>query len=63
MSKIITVGIDLVKKVFQVHKTDGARRAVMRKKLRRAQVLAFFEEVIALRGCNGSLWRGPLLGP
>ena len=39
MSEIITVGLDLAKNVFQVHGTDGAGRAVLRKKLRRAQVL------------------------
>ncbi|MFC6199102.1 hypothetical protein ACFQDM_13520, partial [Ponticaulis profundi] len=39
MSKIITVGLDLAKNVFQVHGADGAGRAVLRKKLRRAQVL------------------------
>ncbi len=42
MSEIITVGLDLAKNVFQVHGADGAGRAVVRKKLRRAQVLEFF---------------------
>ncbi len=41
MSEIITVGLDLAKNVFQVHGADGAGRAVLRKKLRREQVLAF----------------------
>ena len=39
MSEIITVGLDLAKYVFQVHRADGARRAVLRKKLRRRRVL------------------------
>ena len=39
MSEIITVGLDLAKNVFQVHGADGVGRAVLRKKLRRAQVL------------------------
>ncbi|SOC18153.1 hypothetical protein SAMN05877831_11618 [Rhodobacter maris] len=34
MSGIITVGLDLAKNVFPVHVADGARRAVVRKKLR-----------------------------
>jgi transposase len=34
MSKIITVGLDLAKNVFQVHGVDDAGRAVLRKKLR-----------------------------
>jgi hypothetical protein len=36
MLEIITVGLDLAKNVFQVHGADGSRRAVLRKKLRRA---------------------------
>ena len=45
MSDIITVGLDLAKNVFQVHGADGAGRAVLRKKLRRTQVLAFFSQL------------------
>ena len=45
MSEIITVGLDLAKNVFQVHGTDGAGRVVLRKKLRRAQVLEFFGQL------------------
>lgn len=42
MSDIITVGLDLAKNLFQVHGADGTGRAVLRKKLWRTQVLAFF---------------------
>ena len=42
MSEIITVGLDLAKNVFQVHRADGTGRAVFRKKPRRKQVLEFF---------------------
>lgn len=42
MSEIITVGLDLAKNVFQVHGADAAGWAVLRKKQRRDQVLAFF---------------------
>ena len=45
MAEIITVGLDLAKNVFQVHGADGAGRAVLRKKLRRAQVLEFFGQL------------------
>ncbi len=40
--QITTIGLDLAKSVFQVHcvLSDGS---VLRKKLRRAQVLGFFE--------------------
>ncbi|PIL22155.1 hypothetical protein P775_00710 [Puniceibacterium antarcticum] len=58
MSKIITVGLDLAKNVFQVHGADGAGRAVLRKKLRRAQVLEFFGQlppcVFAMEACGGA---------
>jgi transposase len=41
----ITIGIDLAKSVFQVHGIDAAGAVVIRKKLRRAQLLTFFETV------------------
>jgi transposase len=40
--QIITIGLDLAKTVFQAHCVDSAG-AVIRKKLRRGEVLAFFE--------------------
>lgn len=62
MSKSITVGLDLAKNVFQVHGADGAGRAVLRNKLRRAQVLAFFEKlsphVVAMEACGGAHYWG-----
>ncbi len=48
MSEIITVGLDLAKNVFEGHGADASGRAVLRKKLRRDQVLAFFGQ---LRPC------------
>ncbi len=42
MTKITTVGLDLAKLVFQVHAADQGGRPVVRKKLRRRQVLVFF---------------------
>ena len=42
MTKVTTVGLDLAKSVFQVHGADQAGRPVVRKKLRRAQLLPFF---------------------
>jgi len=40
--KLTTIGLDLAKNVFQVHGADAQGRAVLRKQLRRAQVLPFF---------------------
>lgn len=42
MSKIIAVGLDLVKNVFQAHGVNRTGRGAHRKKLRRAHVLEFF---------------------
>jgi transposase len=41
--KTTTIGIDLAKSVFQVHGVDAAGQVTARKKLRRGEVLRFFE--------------------
>ena len=46
--KVSTIGIDLAKSVFQVHGVDPEGGVMLRKKLRRAEVLKFFE---ALEPC------------
>ena len=55
MTKVTTVGLDLAKSVFQVHGADKDGRPVVRKKLRRGQVLVFFAELspclIGLEAC------------
>jgi len=43
--EITTVGLDLAKSVFQVHAINGAGEVVVRKTIRRAQVLRFFERL------------------
>ena len=40
--QVTTVGLDLAKSVFQVHAVDEEGHVVVRKALRRAQVLQFF---------------------
>jgi transposase len=40
--QITTIGLDLAKQVFQVHGVDRDGRVVVRKRLRRSEVLAFF---------------------
>ena len=45
MSEITTIGLDLAKHVFQVHGVDAAGRRLLRKQLRRSQVLAFFSRL------------------
>ena len=46
--QITTIGLDLAKSVFQVHGVDAGGRPVIKKKLRRSEVLKFFE---ALPSC------------
>ena len=41
--QISTIGLDLAKHVFQVHGIDANKKVVVRKQLRRRQVMAFFE--------------------
>ncbi len=54
-AKIATIGLDLAKTVFQVHGADGDGLPVVRKKLRRGQVLEFFASVppclVGLEAC------------
>lgn len=47
--KITTIGIDLAKNVFQVHGADKDGRAVLKKKLKRTQVLPFFANLAPCR--------------
>jgi transposase len=41
--QISTIGLDIAKNVFQVHGIDAAEKVIVRKQLRRGQVLAFFK--------------------
>jgi transposase len=55
MSEITTIGLDLSKHVFQVHGIDAEGATVLRKRLRRGQVLAFFSRIppclVGLEAC------------
>jgi transposase len=62
MSEIITVGLDLARNLVQVHGADASGRAVLCKKLRRDQVLAFFGRLLCVVVMEGCQWR-PLLRP
>jgi transposase len=41
--QVTTIGLDIAKNVFQVHGIDSSEKVVVRKRLRRGQVLAFFK--------------------
>ena len=45
MGNVITIGVDLAKSVFQVHGVDAEGMTVVRRQLRRRQVLPFFEKL------------------
>ena len=47
MEQISTIGLDIAKTVFQVHGIDGSGDPVVRRQLRRRQVLPFFGKLAA----------------
>lgn len=53
-----TIGLDIAKNVFQVHRVDRAGKTVLRKQLKRKEVLAFFANLpaalIGLEACAGA---------
>ena len=56
--QITTIGLDLAKHVFQVHAVDATGAVVIRKALRRTQVLPFFAKLppclIGIEACGTS---------
>src|SRR3954453_5826434 len=65
--EITTVGLDLAKNVFQVHAIDNTGGVVVRRSLRRAQVIAFFSKLppclIGMKACGTSHhWARELVG-
>ena len=56
--QITTVGLDLAKRIFQVHAVDASGSVVVRKALRRSQVLPFFTKLpsclIGMEACGTS---------
>ena len=55
MDEVITIGVDLAKNVFQVHGVDAEGGVVVRRQLRRGQVLPFFKKqppcLIGMEAC------------
>src|ERR1700751_2176461 len=56
--QITTIGLDIAKNVFQVHGVDTEENVVVRKQLRRGQVIAFFEALtpclVGMEACETS---------
>ena len=58
MNEVITIGVDLAKNVFQVHGVDCQGETVIRRQLRRSQVLPFFKKrppcLVGMEACATS---------
>lgn len=58
MEQVTTIGLDIAKSVFQVHGVDAAGEVVVRRRLNRGRVLAFFEKLprclVGIEACNTS---------
>ena len=66
MEKLIRIGMDTSKSVFQLHGVDGREQPVLKKKLRRREVVPFFSKleptVVAIEACGGSHYWARTLG-
>lgn len=67
MSDVTTIGLDLAKNVFKVHGVDACGEVVIRKQLRRSQVLPFFKTLgpclAGMEACaTARHWARPLMG-
>jgi transposase len=58
VTDIMRIGLDTSKSLFQLHGVDAAEQPVLRKQLRRAEMIRFFEKlppaVVALEACGAS---------
>lgn len=58
MSKLIRIGVDTSKSVFQLHGVDESEEAVLRRRLRRHQLLPFFSRleptIVGMESCGAS---------
>ena len=58
MTSVATIGLDIAKSVFQVHGVDAAGQVVVRQRLARRRVLAFFEKLapclVGIEACSSS---------
>ena len=55
---IIMIGLDIAKSVFQLHATDAAGEVQLRRKLRRGELIPFFEQqprcTVAMEACGAA---------
>ena len=61
MEKITTIGLDTAKSVFQVHGVDSRHETIVRRQLKRRQVLPFFSKLspclIGIEACSAADWK------
>ena len=57
MQAVKTIGLDIAKSVFQVHGVDADGQVVIRRKLKRRHVLAFFEKLPPCRQNVQRAWQ------
>ena len=67
MNIITMIGLDTAKAVFQVHRVDGTGKAVLKRKLRRDELIPFFDKlprcVVVIEACGaGHHWARLLAG-
>lgn len=66
MGQIIRIGMDTSKRIFQLHGVDVAERPVLRRRLRREQMLAFFARLppvlVAMEACGAAHHWARVLG-
>ena len=58
MKQITTMGLDLAKQIFQIHGADAEGNVIINRKLRRAEVLRFFEKtppcLVGIEACGSA---------
>ncbi|MBB5537622.1 transposase [Rhizobium giardinii] len=66
MKPVLRIGMDTSKNVFQLHGVDKGEETVIRRQLRRREMIKFFENLpptlVAIEACGSSHHWGRLLG-
>ncbi|HEX9202113.1 MAG TPA: transposase, partial [Acidobacteriaceae bacterium] len=58
MQAVTTIGLDIAKSVFQVHGVDAEGKVIIRRKLKRRYIVAFFQKLppclVGIEACASS---------
>jgi transposase len=64
--KVVSIGLDLAKHIFQIHGADAEGRPLLRRRLRRSQVTRFFANVppcvVGMEACCGAHYWSRVIG-